>query len=374
MFAICNAAEPLVIKAPKPSSNAERVPQGTKPRAKPRHKKHSTSSKQPSMSIKEATKSGSSKAANGSKTGHLKRKKESNSAMDSNPSQTLVSTLVVTEMHKEDQQATSGPTSLGVTSKARSNPQLSSGMSAFNLNEPIYSASFIIHSKSTSGDDALAVSIAEADPGKSAPSDFVPQQQGMNEGTKNTSYDHLFTGTDPHVLANKTQSVSEGLKIVLTQPTIGKGSSFIARQPSFKDLDSPEDDPIIVVDDSDKDEEANKVHATTNVENEDTLVPKSSSPRCSQIQELTNQVLILQSQKHKLELEKNKAKAEAALLKAQPSFPNVGQLNEILLKSLQIEFSKILSSHDFSSSLPIELKDLPSKFNELTEEVKGLKK
>ncbi|GKA15094.1 hypothetical protein Tco_0694841 [Tanacetum coccineum] len=72
-----------------------------------------------------------------------------------------------------------------------------------------------------------------------------------------------------------------------------------------------------------------------------------------------------------LELEKNKA--EAALLKAQPSFPNVEQLNELMVKSLQTEFSKILSSHDFSSSLPTELKDFPSKFNELTKEIKGLK-
>ncbi|GJS46975.1 hypothetical protein Tco_0597096, partial [Tanacetum coccineum] len=54
--------------------------------------------------------------------------------------------------------------------------------------------------------------------------------------------------------------------------------------------------------------------------------------------------------------------------------PNMEQLNELLVKSLQTEFSKILSAHDFSSSLPTELKDLPSKFNELTEEVKGLKK
>ncbi|GJU08350.1 hypothetical protein Tco_1124780 [Tanacetum coccineum] len=266
-------------------------------------------------------------------------------------------------MHKEDQQVTGGPTSLGVTSEARANPQLSSGMSAFNLNEPIYSASFIIHSESTSGDDALVVSTAKADPGKSAPSDFVPQQQGMNEGTKNTSYDQLFASTDPHVLADKTQSVSEGLETVLTQPTIGKGASSIARQveedkssrtikledleklmssvqPSFKDLDSTEDDPIIVVDDSDENEEADEVHATANVETEDTSVPKSSSPWSSLIQELTNQVLILQSQKHKLEFEKNKAEAEVALLKAQPSFSN----------------------------------DLPSKFNELSEEVKGLKK
>ncbi|GJR76222.1 hypothetical protein Tco_0088587 [Tanacetum coccineum] len=69
-----------------------------------------------------------------------------------------------------------------------------------------------------------------------------------------------------------------------------------------------------------------------------------------------------------MELEKNKAEAEAALLKAQPSFTNVEQLNELLVKSLKTEFSNILYAHDFSNSLPTELKDLPSKFNELTEE------
>ncbi|GJV98553.1 hypothetical protein Tco_1553805 [Tanacetum coccineum] len=98
MLAICIVAKPVVFKAPKPSSNAERVPQCTKPG----HKKHSTSSKQPSVSSSKATKGGSSKVPTGSKTGHLKRKKESSSAMDSNPSQTLASTLVVVEMHKED--------------------------------------------------------------------------------------------------------------------------------------------------------------------------------------------------------------------------------------------------------------------------------
>ncbi|GJW77461.1 hypothetical protein Tco_0139143 [Tanacetum coccineum] len=45
MLAICNATEPVVFKAPKPFSNAERVSQGTKLRAKPGHKNHSTSSK-----------------------------------------------------------------------------------------------------------------------------------------------------------------------------------------------------------------------------------------------------------------------------------------------------------------------------------------
>ncbi|GKF75567.1 hypothetical protein Tco_0225011, partial [Tanacetum coccineum] len=76
----------------------------------------------------------------------------------------------------------------------------------------------------------------------------------------------------------QTKSVSEELETVLTQPIIGKRVSSVARQveeheplrkikledlakmvsnvqPSFKDLDSPEDDPIIVVDDSDEDEE-----------------------------------------------------------------------------------------------------------------------
>ncbi|GJZ49343.1 hypothetical protein Tco_0603533 [Tanacetum coccineum] len=306
MLAICAVDTPVVFKAPKTSSKAESVSQGTKTRAKPRHKKLLTSSKQPFVSSKEATKGGSSKAPTSSKSGHSKKRKESSSAMDSNPSQPPISTPVDTRMYKEDHQATCGPTSLGVTSEARANPQLSSVMSAFNLNEPIYLASFIIYFKSASGNDASVVSTAEVDPEKFAPGDFVPQQQGMNEETKNTSYNHLFAGIDPHVLADQTKSVSEGLETVLTQPRIGKGASSIARQ-------------------------------------------------------------------HKLELKKNKVEAEVALLKAQPSFPNVGQLNELLVKSLQTKFSKIIPAHDFSSSLPTELKDLSSKFNELTEEVKGLK-
>ncbi|GJT43035.1 hypothetical protein Tco_0951750 [Tanacetum coccineum] len=55
-------------------------------------------------------------------------------------------------------------------------------------------------------------------------------------------------------------------------------------------------------------------------------------------------------------------------------FPNVRQLNELLVKYLQTEFLKILSAHDFSNSLPTKLEKLSSKFNELTKEVKGLKK
>ncbi|GKA98163.1 hypothetical protein Tco_0826057 [Tanacetum coccineum] len=279
--------------------------------------------------------------------------------MYSNPSQPPVSTHVDTGMHIVDQQATAGPTSLGLTSEERANTRLSNGMSAFNLNKPKCSTSYIIHSESASGCDASIDSTAEADLELSASNDSIPQQQGMDEGTKNTSFDHISAGTDPRALADQTKYLEDLAKLVSNV------------QPSFKYLDSLEDDPVIVVDDSNEYKD-DGVDTTTNAKMEDTSVSKSLSPMSSQIQELTIQVLILQSQKYKLELEKNKAEAEAALLKAQPSFPNVEHLNELLVKSLQSEFSNILSARDFSSSLLTELKDLPSKFNELTQEVKGL--
>ncbi|GJV13918.1 hypothetical protein Tco_1359241 [Tanacetum coccineum] len=272
MLAICSAAKPVVFKAPKFSSNAERVSQGTKPQAQPGHKKHSTSLKQPSISSKEATKGGSSKALTSSKTGHSKKRKESSSAIDSNLSQTLVSIPVDTGIHKEDQQATGGPTSLGVTSEERANPHLSSGC------------------------NASADSTAEADPGLSALNNSIPQQQGMDEGTKNTSFDHISAGTNPHVLADQTQSASEG----------------------FKDLDSLEDDLVIVVDNSDEDEE-DEVHTTTNAEIEDTSVPKSSSPS-----------LLLNVTKA---LNKFAQVLDSALSKARDqSVPSVGQADTMLVE------------------------------------------
>ncbi|GKB42332.1 hypothetical protein Tco_0887274 [Tanacetum coccineum] len=227
------------------------------PRAQPGHKKQS-SSKQTFVSSKEATKCGSSKAPTGSKTIHSKKRKESSSAMDSNPSQPPVSTPVDPRMHIEDQQATCGPTSLGVTSKARANPQLSSGMSAFNLNKPIYIKCFIIHSESASRNDASAVSTAEANPGNSAPSLDTVLTQPL---------------TRKRASSIARQVKEEEASSIIKLEDLAKLMSNV--QPNFKDLDSPEDDP-----------------------------------------ELTNQVLILQFQKHKLKLEKNKAEAEAALLKA----------------------------------------------------------
>nr|GEV21462.1 hypothetical protein [Tanacetum cinerariifolium] len=331
MLAIYNTAKPVVFKAPKTFSKAESVSQGAEPGAQTRHKKAITSSKQPPVSSKEATKGGSSKAPTGSKTGHSRKKKESSSAMDSNPSQPLVSTPVDTKLHKEDQQATGGPTSLGVTSEERANPQLSSGMSAF-LNEPIFSASFIIHSESASGHDVSADSIAEADRGLSAPNDYIPPQQSIDERTKTLHMIIYLQEASSTAIHGDKEHVSSTIKLEDLAKLVSQ------TQPSFKDLDLPKDDHVIIVDESEKDEPNTKTKDTS-------------------------------SQKHKLKLEKNKAEAEAAQLKAQPSFPNVEQLNKLLVKSLQSEFSKMLSAHDFSSSLPSELKDLPSKFAELSEEV-----
>ncbi|GJR01672.1 hypothetical protein Tco_0524656 [Tanacetum coccineum] len=45
---------------------------------------------------------------------------------------------------------------------------------------------------------------------------------------------------------------------------------------------------------------------------------------------LTNQVLLLQSQKHKLESAKDAVEAKATLIKAQPSYPSMEQLTELL--------------------------------------------
>ncbi|GJZ56127.1 retrovirus-related pol polyprotein from transposon TNT 1-94 [Tanacetum coccineum] len=76
---------------------------GTKPGAQTRHKNPLTSSKQPSVSSKEASIS---------QTGQSKKETKSSLAKDKSPSHPSPLTPVVGEMHKEAQQAASGPTSL----------------------------------------------------------------------------------------------------------------------------------------------------------------------------------------------------------------------------------------------------------------------
>ncbi|GJZ52241.1 hypothetical protein Tco_0606756 [Tanacetum coccineum] len=113
-------------KAPKPSSQTEEVPQGKKPGAKSGLKRK-RSLKHTSESTTEESKS---------QTGQSKKETKSSSAKDKSPNHPSPPTLVVGEMHKEAQQAASGPTSLGATSEEGAHLQLSSGMSAFIIIEP----------------------------------------------------------------------------------------------------------------------------------------------------------------------------------------------------------------------------------------------
>ncbi|GJS52103.1 hypothetical protein Tco_0625465 [Tanacetum coccineum] len=339
MLAVCNTDMSNLPKSPKPSSSAERVPQGTKPGAKPGYKKHSTSLTQPSVSSSEATKGGSSKRPTSSKTSHLKRKKESSSAMDSKPRQTSASTSVVAEMHKEDQQVAHRPTSLRVTSKERAYPQLSYGMSAFTFIEPVFSASYISHSESASGNDASADFTTEADPEISAPNDYVPHQQGPDEGSKYYTPDHTFVGTNPSILIYTTKSVGDG-----SQTVHSISGTKVDTRTAFRDDEHQDNEPFIALEESSEE----------NVErNKDT---------------------------HKLKQEKQKAAAKIATFKAQFVFPNINQLTEHLLKKrikeFEIElpevFNEILQklktfSSTFSSLTTQTLEALPGLLNKLTD-------
>ncbi|GJT73852.1 hypothetical protein Tco_1033138 [Tanacetum coccineum] len=336
MLAIYKEDAPVAFQAPKTSSHIEKKDsQGSEPGAKiRRRRKHTSSTKQNPVSKLEATKSKPpSKEAAEIPTCHFKRKKESSSAMDSNPSEPSASTPVVAELYKEAHQATGDPKSLGVTSEKGAHLQLSSGMSALNFNKPIFLASFIIHSESASGRDVSVDSTAEADLGNSAPHDSIPQQEGRDEGTKNYSLDHRFAGTDPNVLGDKTKSVSEGLETVHATPETRKGamckeikledlSKLVQNdQADFMDLDSIEDDLIIVVD---------------------------------------------EISKHKLEKEKRQAEAEVALLSSKPSFPNVAQLNE-LLWGILVEFLSVPTQVETVQAKLKTVDALPSLLNKVTQ-------
>ncbi|GJU86854.1 hypothetical protein Tco_1294400 [Tanacetum coccineum] len=272
-------------------------------------------------------------------------------------------------------------------------------------------ASTIIHSEPVSGHDASAGFTAEVDLGKSDPNDSISKQQGMDKGTQNYSIDHIIAGTDPLVLVEKTKSASKGLETILTKPVAEKEASHAKKEVSyasdefntspdltsadeisktiklehlsklvqnveadFMDLDSPEDDePIIVQDESDEEVHAEKVQTEEPKETKDTTASHPPFPKTVKIQELITQLLVLQTLNSKLVREKEAAETEAAWFKAQPSYPNMEQLSQLLVNFIKPKLSKLLSSHDFNSSLPTELKDLPSKFNELTGEVKYLK-
>ncbi|GKE66368.1 hypothetical protein Tco_1520529 [Tanacetum coccineum] len=220
MKAISNIDAPVESQAPTTSLKTKmKVPQGKNPGARSGLRR-----KQSSKHISE-----SKTKASKSKTGQSDK-----------------------ETQSKAQQATGGPTSLRATSEEGAHPQLSSGMSAFIIIEHVYSASFI-----------LTLSL----------------HQGMDEGSQNYSLDHIFEGTNPSVLVDKTKSVGDRLKTAHINLDI---------RSAFLTLDSPHDEPIIVSDES-EDEETKRyedTHATSHDGHEDTSIPHAPSPKSVQIQEL----------------------------------------------------------------------------------------
>nr|GEY42529.1 retrovirus-related Pol polyprotein from transposon TNT 1-94 [Tanacetum cinerariifolium] len=269
--------------------------------------------------------------ASKSQTSQSKIKTQSSSAKDKSPSHPLPPTPVVSKMHKEAQQAAGGPTSLEATSEEGAT--LSS---------------------------AVVYSTAEADPELSSPNDSIPPQQGMDKGTKNTSYDHIFTCSNPNVLVDKTKSAGDGLKTVHIESGASKelGADEISKKIKLEDLanllkdtrstfftpDSPPDEPINVLDESEQ-KEVKKAEET---------------PATSQ---------------DKKELEQLKAAVEAkvASLKAKPLNPDINQLTTLLVTFLKPELAKLFAWHDLASCLSSELKELSSKVTELSKEIKELK-
>ncbi|GJT43883.1 hypothetical protein Tco_0952598 [Tanacetum coccineum] len=173
---------------------------------------------------------------------------------------------------------------------------------------------------------------------------------------------HPQLRTNPSVLVDQTKSAGDGLKTAHTDSGTNKESRAdeISKKIKLVDLsnllkdtrsafftpDSLQDEPIIVSDESEEEK----------VEKDDTYATSHDS------------------QKDELEQQKAKAEAEVASLKARPSYPDINQLTDLLVTSLKPEFSKLLASHDFASCLPNALKELPSKFTELSGDIKELKK
>ncbi|GKD97116.1 hypothetical protein Tco_1381013 [Tanacetum coccineum] len=231
--------------------------------------------------------------ASKSKTSQLEKETHSSSAKDKSPSHPSPPIPVVGEMHKEAQQAAGGPTSFRAINKERARPQLSSDQTKF-----------------------------------------------ARDGLKTA---HTDSGTNEE---SRDDEISKKIKL--------EDLSDVLKDPrsAFLTSNSPQDEPIIVLDESrvEKTEKDKDTHDTSH------NIPKDTS-----------------SQKEKLEQQKTKAEEEVASLKARPSYLDINQLTELLVTSLKLELSKLLASHDFASCLPTKLKELPSKFTELSGDIKELK-
>ncbi|GKD91337.1 hypothetical protein Tco_1366844 [Tanacetum coccineum] len=172
----------------------------------------------------------SQKEASKSKIGQSDKDTQSSSAKDKSPSHHLPPTPVVGEMHKEAQQAAGGPTSLGATSEDGAHPQLSSD-----------------------------------------------QTKSVRDGLKTAQTD---SGTNEE---SRADEISKKIKLE------DLSDLLIDIRYAFFTPDSPQDESIIVSDESEEEEEVAKdkdTHASSYDVPEDTSTPYPPSPKLAHIQEL----------------------------------------------------------------------------------------
>ncbi|GKC92189.1 hypothetical protein Tco_1157631 [Tanacetum coccineum] len=162
-------------------------------------------------------------------------------------------------------------------------------------------------------------------PGISAPKDSISQQQGMDEGTKNYSFDHTLAGENKEFRAD---DISRKVKLEDLSDILKDTRS------DFFTPDSLPYEPIIVLDESEEEEDAAKDKDT-----EDTL-----------------------SQKEELEQAKAKAEAEVVSMKAKPSYPDINQLTKLLVAELK----------NIQWKPPTEFLSLPSQVSSVQEKLKTL--
>ncbi|GKF74380.1 hypothetical protein Tco_0220712, partial [Tanacetum coccineum] len=196
-------------------------------------------------------------------------------------------------------------------------------------------ATITIHSESASEHDVSTSFKVGVDSGLSAPKDSISQTKGNDDGPNKLSLDHMFAGTNPSVLVDKTKSTRDGLKTVHTKTGtnlesgksgkeskadedvgIGDDEFNTSTDISISDdttnkiklddlsklvqnvgtdfMDSPEyDEPIIVQDESDEEVHAEKVQTEEPKETKDTTTSHPPFPKTVKIQELITQLLVL---------------------------------------------------------------------------------
>nr|GEY42851.1 retrovirus-related Pol polyprotein from transposon TNT 1-94 [Tanacetum cinerariifolium] len=130
-------------------------------------------------------------------------------------------------------------------------------------------------------------------------------EEGMDEGTKNDSFDHTFAWSNPSVLVDKTKSAGDRLKTAQTDSGANEESKAddISLKVKLEDLsnilkdtisafftsDSPPYEPIIVSYESEEEEEVpqgNDTEATSHDVPKDTSVLVPPSLKSAQLQEL----------------------------------------------------------------------------------------